>query len=271
MSDMNLCDLATTSCLQSEAAYCKFLTANDSGANGSHQVGILVSNSAMHMLFGEKPHGTAPVKRTVEITWNNDLKRENTFTWYHSKKELRITSFGRDFPYKKPEQTGSLFVFTKQDHDHYSAFFLDLDSEIERFLDNFGISPTQTNRPIDISGFKDADTKLSEYLKNNYSAFNGDFPSSEKMAFLAEDIENKLFNHRDRIISDPDRKLIDWTTVEYALFRELENAKYLKTVQNGFNSLEDFLAFSLKVSNSRKARAGKSLEHHLESILKVMI
>ena len=69
--------------------------------------------------------------------------------YYESKNELRITRFGRGFPFLKPEQTGALFVFTQQTDDNYSGYFLETDEEIEEFLDTFGISPTETNGLID--------------------------------------------------------------------------------------------------------------------------
>lgn len=37
--------------LHSRGAFCKFLSANDSGETGGHQSGILVSKSARFMLF----------------------------------------------------------------------------------------------------------------------------------------------------------------------------------------------------------------------------
>lgn len=46
------------------------------------------------------------------------------------------------------EQTGALFVFTQQTKVNYSGYFLEIDEEIEEFLDNFGISPTETNSLI---------------------------------------------------------------------------------------------------------------------------
>lgn len=36
-----------------EAAYCKFLSANDSGETGGHQAGILISKSAKDMFYTE--------------------------------------------------------------------------------------------------------------------------------------------------------------------------------------------------------------------------
>ncbi len=40
--------------LHSRGAFCKFLSANDSGETGGHQSGILVSKSARFMLFTER-------------------------------------------------------------------------------------------------------------------------------------------------------------------------------------------------------------------------
>lgn len=42
---------AINSVLNSEQAFCKFLSANDTGATGGHQSGILISKSAELMLF----------------------------------------------------------------------------------------------------------------------------------------------------------------------------------------------------------------------------
>ena len=101
---------AIQSVLNSEQAYCKFLSANDSGATGGHQSGILISKAATDMLFAQNVENESILKRTVEIRWQNNLLTQSCFTYYSSKNELRITKFGRNFPFLNPEQTGSLFV-----------------------------------------------------------------------------------------------------------------------------------------------------------------
>ena len=105
---------AIESTVASELAFCKFLSANDTGATGGHQGGVLVSVSASRMLFVEILPDNDILKRDVKITWQGDLVTESTFTYYSSKKELRITKFGRDFDIINPDRTGSLFVLTKQ-------------------------------------------------------------------------------------------------------------------------------------------------------------
>ena len=59
---------AITSVLNSEQAFCKFLSANDTGATGGHQSGILISKSATNMLFSLQQFGQERIlKRTVNI------------------------------------------------------------------------------------------------------------------------------------------------------------------------------------------------------------
>lgn len=87
-------EIAITSVLNSEKSFCKFLSANDTGATGAHQSGILISKTAMEMLFSrEQLEQEGIPKRTVKIKWQNDFETESCFTYYASKNELRITRF----------------------------------------------------------------------------------------------------------------------------------------------------------------------------------
>lgn len=99
-------EIAITSVLNSEKSFCKFLSANDTGATGAHQSGILISKTAMEMLFSrEQLEQEGIPKRTVKIKWQNDFETESCFTYYASKNELRITRFGRGFPFLHINQT----------------------------------------------------------------------------------------------------------------------------------------------------------------------
>ena len=123
---------AINSVLNSEQAFCKFLSANDTGATGGHQSGILISKSAELMLFSpQELKSGGIIKRSVKIKWQDDFVTESSFTYYESKNELRITRFGRGFHFLKPERTGTMFVFTQQSKEDYSGFFLETEEEIE--------------------------------------------------------------------------------------------------------------------------------------------
>ena len=256
---------AIQSVLNSQQAYCKFLSANDAGATGAHQAGILVSKSACEMMFTQDLVQESILKRTVEINWQNDYQTESAFTYYRSKNELRITKFGRNFPFLRPEQTGALFVLTKQADQHYSAYLLDTEDEIDQFLSAFGIAPTETNRLIDSSRIV-PETQEQIAIQEFIGSLSVDFPLSDEMSAAARNIQNNVYNHLEYIRTNPDRKIIDWTNMEYALFRALEHARYGDTISRGFSSVEEFITMANMVLNRRKSRAGKSLEHHLAAV-----
>ncbi len=257
---------AIKSVLNSEKGFCKFLSANDTGATGGHQSGILISKSAVEMMFSRQELAQTGIpKRTIKIRWQDDFETESCFTYYESKNELRITRFGRGFPFLKPEQTGALFVFTKQTDVDYSGYFLETDDEIEEFLDTFGISPTETNSLIDVQRVS-AETQEKLSIQEFINSLDVDFPASDVMSAAARAIEEKTYDHIEYIRLNPDEKIISWTNMEYTLFRALEYARYGEIITKGFQSVDEFVRVANVVLNRRKSRAGKSLEHHLSAI-----
>ena len=165
----------------------------------------------------------------------------------------------------QPEQTGTLFVLTRQTNVNYSAYFLESDEEIERFLDTFGISPIETNSLIDAH---EISTEIQEKMaiQEFIGGLDVDFPASNVMSAAARTIEEKIYGHSEYILSNPDEKIISWTNMEYILFRSLEYAKYGEIITKGFQSVDEFVRVANVVLNRRKSRAGKSLEHHLSAI-----
>ena len=257
---------AIKSVLNSEKGFCKFLSANDTGATGGHQSGILISKSAVEMMFSRQELAQTGIpKRTIKIRWQDDFETESCCTYYESKNELRITRFGRGFPFLKPEQTGALFVFTKQTDVDYSGYFLETDDEIEEFLDTFGISPTETNSLIDVQRVS-AETQEKLSIQEFINSLDVDFPASDVMSAAARAIEEKTYDHIEYIRLNPDEKIISWTNMEYTLFRALEYARYGEIITKGFQSVDEFVRVANVVLNRRKSRAGKSLEHHLSAI-----
>lgn len=257
---------AVNSILNSEKGFCKFLSANDTGATGGHQFGILISKSAVEMMFRRQELDLEDIpKKTVKIKWQDDFETESCFTYYESKNELRITRFGRGFPFLKPELTGALFIFSKQTDIDYSGYILETDEEIEEFLDTFGISPTETNRLIDVQKVS-AGTQEKLAIQEFISGLAVDFPTSDVMSAAARVIEEKTYDHKEYIRLNPDEKIISWTNMEYTLFRALEYARYGEIIKKGFQSVDEFVRVANVVLNRRKSRAGKSLENHLSAI-----
>ena len=222
--------MAINSVSYGKKAFCKFLSANDTGETGGHQAGIYISKPAIPILFDKPCERGYNCERWVKIHWFNYKDTDTRFIYYGSKtrNEYRITNFGKGFPFLKPEYT-------------------------------------ETNNLI-TTGNVDLDLKEKKEIYSFISYLKAKFPSSEIMSSKARDIQNIVYNHLEYIISNPDQKLLDWTSMEYKLFRALEHVRYGEAIRNGFENVEDFITLANQVLNRRKSRAGKSLEHHLSAI-----
>ena len=253
--------------LNGQMAFCKFLSANDTGATGGHQAGIYIPKSSIDILFSESGQKGENKDRWVKVKWQDDFVTDTRFIYYGkgTRNEYRITNFGRDFPFLSIEYTGALFVFVKSDEENYLGYVLNSDDDTETFLSAFGLSPAETNCLID-TGKIPPETHEQIAIQEFISSLDVDFPASEIMSAAARDIQNSAYNHIEYIQTNPDRKIIEWTNMEYTLFRALEYARYGAIITNGFASVDEFVKVANIVLNRRKSRAGKSLEHHLAAI-----
>lgn len=252
--------------LNSCSSYCKFLSANDSGETGGHQSGILISKSAKAMLWTDTEMKENHIlKKYGRIRWQDNYDTDCTFTWYESKNELRITGFGRGKSPLTAEYTGALFVMVKDTEEDYRGYLLNTDDDIEQFLDAFGLTPAETNRPIEINRVN-PEIREKQAIDSFIDTLNVDFPASAEMSRAARIIQYQVYLNRPLAVKDPDSILLRWTDQEYTLFRAIGHARYGDIVARGFSSVDDFVIMANQVLNRRKSRAGKSLEHHLAAI-----
>ena len=89
--------------------------------------------------------------------------------------------------------------------------------------------------------------------------FGKDFPKTKEMSDFA----------RKQADVDPDKideALICWLNREWELFSALEHVIVGEKVKSGFQDVEEFISYSLSVTNRRKARMGYALENHLAEL-----
>lgn len=268
---LEIAEHAVKSSFAGRMAFCKFLSANDTGLTGAHQAGIYIPKEACAILFDTftcetRPRGTNQ-KKNVLVSWQDGRRTHSVATYYGHKTrdEFRLTVFGRKFPYLNPQYTGALFVLVQEAVGIYNAFVLNDEDEINYFLDAYGISPVETGQLLDRPGVP-AESREDSLIRECIETFPPGFPSAEVMAKSARQIDDRIRDHAEYICTDPDAKLLSWTDTEYRLFRSLEDFRYGDKINQGFHSVEDFVAFANEVLNRRKSRAGKSLEHHLAAI-----
>ncbi|MDO5532267.1 type II restriction endonuclease [Sutterella sp.] len=246
-------------------AYCKFLSANDTKETGAHQAGFLIGKSAVGILFDRPGVKGENLTRSIRISWQDGAVVTNSSAKYYGQKtrnEYRITGVGYNFPFREVEYTGALFVLVRRTAEDYEAFVLNTEDEIDYFLDWFGLSPAETNALISTSQTPSKDEVIAKVV----ASLNNGFPTTAEMSRLARETEEVIHDHVEKARTNPDEKLINWTQVEYALFRGVEESLYKDRVRDGVPDLETFLSIAKEFLQRRKSRAGKSLENHLQAL-----
>ena len=113
---------------------------------------------------------------------------------------------------------------------------------------------------------KNFSVEIQKKLNDAVTKLDAEFPTAEQMSHLARIISNEVFGNVDEILTNPDKKLLQWIEVEYQLFSAIEEAKYGEKIRGGFKDMQEFLDIANSIMNRRKVRAGKSLEYQLSAI-----
>jgi hypothetical protein len=85
------------------------------------------------------------------------------------------------------------------------------------------------------------------------------FPTTKEMSAFAR-------SHVPAEGASADDALWAWLDIEERLFRALERTIVGERLERGFESVDDFLSYSLSVQNRRKSRMGHALENHLAAV-----
>lgn len=252
----------------SKYAFCRFITANDTGRNGSHQAGFYIPKCAAALLFDTPGIKGENKDKFVTVNWQDDFTTESRFVYYGqgTRNEYRITRFGKDFPFFEEDNVGDLLIIAQQSEDYYYGFVLQTDQDIDDFFAFFNLSSEMTNQLIDIASANTPEKQLETNIQELVSLYT-DFPETKQMAKLARDIYNKIHGITDvEICKLPDIQLLKWIDTEYSLFRGFEEKIYAPVYSTPFPNCQELIKFSNIILNRRKSRAGKSLEHHLATI-----
>lgn len=259
---------AITKVQNSKRAFCRFITANDTGENGSHQAGFYIPKCAASLLFDTPGVKYENKDKQVEVKWQDDFTTESRFIYYGkgTRNEYRITRFGKNFPFLKEDNVGDLLIIAQYSETYYYGFVLQTDQDIDDFFAYFNLSPEMTNQLIDVTQVGTPEKQLEKSIQELVARYT-DFPGTFEMAEFAKEIYNKVHNITDdKICNAPDEQLLKWIDTEYSLFRSFEEKVYAPIYSVPFPNCQELIKFSNIILNRRKSRAGKSLEHHLATI-----
>ncbi len=260
---------AIQSAQESEIAFTKFITANDTGSTGGHQAGFHIHKNSWS-LFTDKPGiKGSNESRFIRIRWQNEFETSSRFIYYGvgTRNEYRLTRFGRGFPFLSNDNVGDLLVITRKSYDFYEAFILQSDEDIENFFAALNISSSETNGIIPKQIHLSHENRLALCYMTFLKSLESDFPSTFDLANRARLCYVNSYNISANLIKEnPDKEILNWLKSEYDLFKVIENDRYSSYLKNPISSVEELIKLANTVLNRRKSRAGKSLEHHLSEM-----
>lgn len=263
---------AIQSVQQSEVAFSKYITANDTGATGGHQAGFHIHKNSWHLFFDSPGIKGKNKDRFIIIKWQGDFETESRFIYYGvgTRNEYRLTRFGRGFPYLQDENIGDLLIICKKSPDYYEAFVLQSDEDIEEFFAALNIASTDTNGIIPKQFEATAESRLLQCFTAFLKSLQIDFPSTFDLATQARKCYIGSYGITPQIIKEnPDAEILRWLDAEFQLFKVIENDRYNQRIKTPFKTVEELVETANTILNRRKSRAGKSLEHHLAEIFKI--
>ena len=259
----------------------KRLSAVETSPQASHQHEFNGVNALMSMLGTERREF---VTRLVWLTDEEDgcASVDSHVTWYDSREAHPTRSEYRlYFPSTAVTDRageGDLLVVARRPDDSLLIMVAQQGTTIESQITwLFGLPQTTLFHVKEITGSSDASISYVVSMILDYigvvtdepddeadaivERFDGAFPSTAVFSELAR--ESGALNAED----DPDGALLGWMEREERLFKALERQIVGKRLKYKFDSVDDFVSYSLSVQNRRKSRAGRALENHIDAIL----
>jgi len=207
-------------------------------------------------------------KHDISIRWQDDLETNSVITWYGAKTraEYRLTRFGRHFPYLSPDLVGDLLVLIRVGESDFRAYILGLEEDISEIQAVLGVEVAD-RWAIFAAGLRSEESD-DDCLNRKFRDFVERldvFPPGVLFSDKTRAALNECVGAFDSLSFDS--SLLHCMEAEYKLFRLAERRLCQSEIIGGFKDVDSFLASASSILNRRKARAGRSLENHVEQIL----
>jgi type II restriction enzyme len=262
------CERAIEDALKYKKAILKVISPNDVGATGGHQRGYYLPKEVWHLFTIQEPVKGMNHHHSVQVTWQDGKVTDSNVIWYgKAKSEYRITKFGRDFPYLDDDNVGNLLVLIPKTLIDFYAYILDNDDDIEEIQSALGVELIKNwvayQEGVAIEETEDVclNRKFREFVAGIQELPPGVvFSSTTKEALM--DCVNGFLGF------SPDDQLIYLIDQEYTLFKMAERKVFQSEVTRLFRDIDDFIETAMSILQSRRVRAGRSLENHVEFLLR---
>jgi hypothetical protein len=262
----------------------KRLSGNDTGLTGGHQSGVYLPRwffeYAIPSICRKDIHNPREVVSEVDFVNEDTIVKNVQAIYYNSKfhptlglkkkyDEFRITGWGGSgsCPLQHPDNTGSLIVIAVKNVDGvYKGLSWVSGSEQEDELIEswvgYDVLPGEVYGPHKSERRNAAKESIDLVDQVFLPEWSIDFPSGEAIfKRVAAAIPKQADISYDQL-------LLLRRDLEFTVFAKIEESHVLPQIQEGFESVDAFIVYSLGVANRRKSRTGKSLELNLAQLFR---
>lgn len=264
------CEEAIKNAFQYRRAILKFISPNDVGLTGGHQCGYYLPKKIWRLYTVHGPVKGKNNEHNVEVIWQDGRVTQSIVKWYGvgTRSEYRLTHFGRGFPFLTDDCVGNLLVLIPERINRFLAYVLDLEDDIEDMqaalgvavVDRWALFDRDAEQPIESEG-----ACMDRHFREFAKALTN-FPPT--LAFATESRQALIDCIKAFMNAPSDDRLTMCIDTEYKLFKLVERKICEPEIVRIFKSVDDFLDTAQTILQRRKARAGRSLEHHVEYLLK---
>jgi type II restriction enzyme len=263
-------DAAAEAALRAGRAMLKHISRNDVGDTGGHQCGYYLPKHAWWLFSPNPPDKGLNHEHAVRVLWGNGLETNSRCKWYGrgTRSEYRLTRFGKGFPFLTRENVGDLLALVPESYDRYRAWVLSADDDIESLKVTLGVDLVSGCAVFQRGGLPPTETAddCIDRVCREFAEGEVDFPAAQVMSETARNACSACL--KSLLSRSPDDVLLKWVEVEYRLFRMLEEKVASPAIAQGFRNIDHFLTAAQSILQRRKARAGLSLQNHVDHLLK---
>jgi type II restriction enzyme len=267
------CERAVEDAQRVGRALLKFISPNDVGLTKSHQKGYYLPKPVWQTFTTFPPKKGVNNDQRVDAIWPDGRVTRSTVKWYGkgTRSEYRLTGFNRerDFPFITHDCVGSLLVLIPERMDRFLMYVFDLEDDIEDIQAALGIEVVIGWALYDrVAPLLPPETE-DECIERAFREFTKALTAFPPTIAFATEARAALEACVARFVERPsDDQLLRCVDAEYRLFQIAERKICEADIVRVFASVDDFLRTAQSILQRRKSRAGRSLEHHVEHLLR---
>jgi len=236
-------------------------------------------------IFGDQKKEIDVVQIYLDDKQEEPVLSKTTLTWYDAREQhptrTEYRLYYRSTPVTDSFNAGDLMIIAKSTNGLFLNLIAKQGSSSENQLKLlFNISEAaNTIETRKISGAQDSQVDSIRNFILEKLGFSNEESHRDDDGLLQEMLgkfpdglpSTRVFSGFARDISavqtdNPDELIMEWWNVETRLFKLYERHLFESRKDKDQSDIDAFIALSLKLSNTRKARAGSALENHVEEI-----